>query len=126
VLGVVAGCLLTAGGLKALQAMTIVAALPFAVVMLLLCVGLLKGLCADELHARQKLSHASNFWTGQLWQRRLAQILCQPSQLDVHVFIADTVQPAMEKISQELLSRSVAAKVVRLSEDKIQLEVLQN
>ncbi|AZP13685.1 BCCT family transporter [Undibacterium parvum] len=126
VLGVVAGCLLTAGGLKALQAMTIVAALPFAVVMLLLCVGLLKGLRADELHARQKLSHASNFWTGQLWQRRLAQILCQPSQLDVHAFIADTVQPAMEKISQELLNRGVAAKVVRLSEDKIQLEVLQN
>ncbi|MGL6039578.1 MAG: BCCT family transporter, partial [Deefgea sp.] len=126
VLGIVAGCLLTAGGLKALQAMTIVAALPFAIVMLLLCWGLVKGLRADELHSRQKLSHASNFWTGQLWQRRLAQILRQPSELDVRGFITTTVKPAMEKITQELVSKGINAKVTELSEDKIQLEVMQN
>ncbi|QKJ66185.1 BCCT family transporter [Deefgea piscis] len=126
ILGLVAGCLLTAGGLKALQSMTIVAALPFAIVMLLLCFSLLKGLRADELHARQKLSHASNFWNGQRWRSRLVQILRQPTQQDVRTFLSDTVQPAMEKIAEELLKNGVEAKVERVSEDKVQLEVIQN
>nr|WP_314900377.1 BCCT family transporter [uncultured Deefgea sp.] len=126
VLGVLAGCLLTAGGLKALQAMTIVAALPFAIVMLMLCWGLLKGLRADELHSRQKLSHATNFWNGKLWRKRVAQILNQPDQADVHRFFAETVTPAMYLIEQELTQRGVKACVQFIDDDTMQLVVEQD
>lgn len=61
-----------------------------------------------------------------MWQRRLTQILRQPSQQDVREFIAETVAPAMEKITQELVKQGIAAKVVHVCEDKIQLEVSQD
>ncbi|WP_247646430.1 hypothetical protein [Deefgea sp. CFH1-16] len=54
------------------------------------------------------------------------QILRQPTQQDVRAFLSDTVQPAMEKIAEELLKNGVQAKVERMSEDKVQLEVIQN
>ncbi|MDO6683097.1 MULTISPECIES: BCCT family transporter [unclassified Oceanobacter] len=44
ILGAVAAVLLLAGGLTALQSATIAAALPFSVVLLLMCVALIKGL----------------------------------------------------------------------------------
>ena len=56
VLGVTASVLLLAGGLKALQAMTLVAALPVGVIMLVLCYGLWRGLVADQAHSTQDLS----------------------------------------------------------------------
>lgn len=68
VLGLTAGLLLYAGGLPALQSMTLIAALPFAAIMLLLCVSLMQGLRADLLHIDRKLP-ATNFWSGQLKYR---------------------------------------------------------
>jgi choline/glycine/proline betaine transport protein len=47
--GVVAAILLLAGGLEALQTAAITTALPFTVVMLFICWGLLKGLRAERL-----------------------------------------------------------------------------
>ena len=56
-LGITAGVLMLAGGLKALQAMTLVAALPVALTMLVLCYGLWRGLVADQAHSTQDLAH---------------------------------------------------------------------
>lgn len=47
-LGALAGVLLLAGGLQGLQAATIVAALPFSVVLLLICYALVKALHQEE------------------------------------------------------------------------------
>ena len=55
-LGITAGVLMLAGGLKALQAMTLVAALPVALTMLVLCYGLWRGLVADQAHSTQDLA----------------------------------------------------------------------
>jgi BCCT family betaine/carnitine transporter len=46
--GMVAIALMLGGGLGSLQAMTICIGLPFAVVLLLMCVGLLKGLREEQ------------------------------------------------------------------------------
>jgi len=46
--GLVAAVLLLAGGLTALQTASITAALPFTIVLILLCVSLLRGLIRDE------------------------------------------------------------------------------
>jgi choline/glycine/proline betaine transport protein len=65
VLGVTAMVLMLAGGLGALQAMTLVAALPVAVIMLSLCYGLWRGLQADRAHFSPDLAPATSFWSGQ-------------------------------------------------------------
>ncbi|MNT88658.1 Glycine betaine transporter BetL [compost metagenome] len=47
-LGALAGVLLLAGGLKGLQAATIAAALPFSVVLLVMCYSLVRALHQEE------------------------------------------------------------------------------
>src|SRR5699024_7176600 len=52
--GLVAAVLLVAGGLNALQTATIAAALPFALIVLVLCLGIFRGMSAD-LEGREAL-----------------------------------------------------------------------
>lgn len=52
-LGVVVGALLLVGGLTAIQTAMVIGALPFSVVMLLMCLGLFKAIYRDGLRARQ-------------------------------------------------------------------------
>ena len=111
VLGITAGVLLLAGGLKALQAMTLVAALPVALIMLVLCYGLWRGLVADRAHSTQDLSPATNFWSGQHWRRRLEQIVHETTEADVRQFLQTTVLPAMHDVAGELRERGVHADV---------------
>ena len=77
-LGVTAGVLLTTGGLKALQAMTLVSALPFTAIMLLLCYSLWRGLQSDHCHQTQQPAPATQFWSGHHWQQRLRQLVQRP------------------------------------------------
>ncbi|ANT59783.1 transporter [Salipiger sp. CCB-MM3] len=51
-LGVVVGALLLVGGLTAIQTAMVIGALPFSVVMLLMCFGLFKAIYRDGLRAR--------------------------------------------------------------------------
>ncbi|WP_286999613.1 MULTISPECIES: BCCT family transporter [Comamonas] len=111
VLGVTAVVLLLAGGLKALQAMTLVAAMPVAAIMGVLCIGLWRGMKADVTHARQDLSPATNFWTGQHWRKRLELIVRQPSAGDVKSFLQKTVLPAMREVAAELQRQGVQVQV---------------
>lgn len=111
VLGVTATVLLLAGGLGALQAMTLVAALPVAVIMLALCYGLWRGLQADVAHSTQDLSPATNFWSGQHWRKRLEQIVHQSTREDVQRFMQTAVLQAMRDVARELSQRGVAASV---------------
>ena len=111
VLGITAGVLLLAGGLKALQAMTLVAALPVALIMLVLCFGLWRGLVADRAHSMQDLSPATNFWSGQHWRRRLEQIVQDTTEQDVRKFLQGSVLPAMHDVAREMRERGVEADV---------------
>ena len=111
ILGVTAAVLLLAGGLGALQAMTLVAALPVAVIMLALCYGLWRGLQADVAHSTQDLAPATNFWSGQHWRRRLEQIVHQSTREDVQRFMQTAVLQAMRDVARELSQRGVAASV---------------
>ena len=110
-LGITAGVLMLAGGLKALQAMTLVAALPVALTMLVLCYGLWRGLVADQAHSTQELAPATNFWSGQHWRRRLEQIVHDTTEADVRQFLQATVLPAMHDVARALRERGVEAEV---------------
>ncbi|MEG1116796.1 MAG: BCCT family transporter, partial [Janthinobacterium sp.] len=111
VLGVTAIALMLAGGLKALQAMTLVAALPVAAIMAVLCVGLWRGMKADLRNASQDWAPATSFWNGQHWRKRLELIVRQPSSLDVRSFLRKTVLPAMHEVAAEMERQGVHAVV---------------
>lgn len=111
VLGVTAVVLMLAGGLKALQAMTLVAALPVALIMLVLCWGLWRGLVADSTHTARDLAPATNFWSGAHWKHRLTQMVRDSTELEVRSYLTDTVLPAMRDVATELEQQGVAAHV---------------
>ena len=106
--------LLIAGGLAALKAATIIAALPFAIVMLLLIFGLFKGMRADiaQYEAGNGRPHgAPSFSPEPSWQSRLALALHTPKEADVANFIGKIAWPALEAVAAELTSRGRAASV---------------
>ena len=111
VLGVTAITLMLAGGLKALQALTLVAALPVAAIMAVLCVGLWRGMQADLRNTTQDWAPATSFWNGQHWRKRLELIVRQPSALDIQGFLQKTVLPAMREVAAEMERQGVPAQV---------------
>lgn len=124
-LGLTAGLLLYAGGLAALQSMTLIAALPFAAIMLLLCLSLWLGLRADILHAERVLSPAMSFWSGQNWRYRLDALLQGRRRGDVLGFLHDVAQEALDEVSTELKKRGLECRVEWLGENRLALIVPQ-
>lgn len=120
-LGLTAIVLIVAGGLKALQAMTLITALPVTIIMLALCYGLWRGLKADHAHYSQEMAPATSFWTGQHWRHRLTHLLQQTTEAEARQFIEDTVMPALEKVAGELQAAGVAAHVYRDDPDTARL-----
>ena len=104
-MSVVAIVLMQSGGLANLQAMTLLVALPFAMLMLLMCFSLWKGLSADKKYFDTKVNPTSIFWTGDKWKERLEQMMNQTQEKDILRFLKHTVLPAMRELRQELISK---------------------
>jgi len=111
--GVVAGSLLLAGGLGALQSATIASALPFTFVMLALVWALFKGMRADlaQQQAHAGLPLPTQPGSGLTWQRRLALMLHAPSDKEIDRFLSQEVRPALEQVAKELTDRGRATEV---------------
>ncbi|MBY9067978.1 BCCT family transporter [Hyphomonas sp. WL0036] len=113
--GVVAGALLLAGGLGALQSATIASALPFTFVLLALVWSLIVGMRAD-LHqiaqSTQRRTPGMQPAAGLTWQRRLALILHAPTEAEVRKFISREVRPALDQVAEELSSKGLATHIV--------------
>ncbi|ANG99145.1 MULTISPECIES: BCCT family transporter [Brucella] len=117
--GIVAASLLVAGGLGALQSVTIASALPFSIVILVLVWSLFKGMRAD---LAQQVAHAGipNAPTAQpaaglTWQRRLGLMLHAPSEREVLTFVEGPAMKALSEVASELNNRGRDTVVV--SED---------
>lgn len=95
--------LMRSGGLGSLQAMTLIVALPFALLLLVMCVSLYKGLSNDKAYYSAKTTPTSVFWSGDRWKERLNQILTHNNDSDVVRFIRKTAIPAMRELEQELI-----------------------
>lgn len=111
---VVAGVLLVAGGLGALQSATIATALPFTFIMLVLIWGLAKGMRADVAQyqmGRSLTARRAEPATGPSWERRLAMMLDAPTQAEAEAHIARTVVPALREVAAELQRRGLEASV---------------
>ena len=116
--GLVAALLLLAGGLTALQTMTLISALPFAIILLLLSFGLIKGMKADVARATMR-QHAQPAIPARSmnWQERLQWMLAEPTRDDVMRFIDKTVEPALQDVKNALNARGVDADVSRSPDD---------
>ena len=104
-IGVVAAILLLVGGLSALQTMTIASALPFAIVLLLAIIGLIKALRVEGFKQESQLITAipqSGTENNDCWQTRLNNIIDFPNKVNVNKFINQTVLPSIESVASEL------------------------
>ena len=109
--GTVAAVLLLAGGLQALQTAAIASALPFAVVMVFICYGLLRALQMEGRASSMELSVANAApaaQTGLNWQQRLATITHHHEKHEVEAFLSNTAHPALEAFSQQMHESGLA------------------
>ena len=113
-IGIVAAILLIAGGLSALQTMTIASALPFAIVLLLAIVGLIKALRVEAFKQESQLITAiphSTSDNSDSWQMRLKNIVDFPNKVNVNKFINKTVLPAFESFAKELEENQINVNI---------------
>ncbi|MBE7374114.1 BCCT family transporter [Pseudomonas lopnurensis] len=129
--GAVAATLLLAGGLSALQTMTIASALPFAVIMLLSALGMWRALVIEGHHEVSLQSQmqgsrlASNAGPG-LWKKRLAGLVNFPSREEVEGFMSTTVLKGMRRVQRALTEQGWPAEVhIDEQNSRLYLEVIK-
>ncbi len=113
-IGVVAAILLLAGGLNALQTMTIVSALPFTMILLLAVVGLIKALRIEAFKQESQLitvTPHSNSESNDGWQVRLKNIVDFPNKVNVNEFVSKTVIPAFDLVAKELDKNQINVEI---------------
>lgn len=117
--------LLRTGGLASLQTMTLISALPFGIIMILLCYNLWKALVADNEYSIKKYSHGSLNWNNNNWKEHLEKILTFSEKKDVHRFIDTTVKKAFIELKAELANNNVDANINSFSSPQhaIELEI---
>ncbi|WP_395345178.1 BCCT family transporter [Ningiella sp. W23] len=123
--GVVAAILLAAGGLNALQTMTIAAALPFAIIILLALLGLIKALRVDEFKRESLLINIAPTHPvseSKAWQARLQTIIDFPNKSAVQKYIKSIVGEAFESVRQEFEKLGIESSVKK-DDDSIALVV---
>lgn len=125
-MGAVAIALLLAGGLGALQTVTIASALPFSAILLISIYGLLKALRID---AHKKDSQISTTIAPTAsrnpisWQRRLRNIAYFPKRSQVKRFVSEVVHPAMSMVEAELAKQGTVSAINDSLDDRIRFEV---
>ncbi len=122
-LGVISISLLSAGGINSLQTMTLITALPFGIIMLILCLCLFKALRTDELYRSSKMPYGSRSWDGRQWRERLQQILTFSQKKDIVRFFSESVRPAFEEIKEELARNNIEALILENQKGKFSIEL---
>ncbi|WP_045213577.1 BCCT family transporter [Desulfonatronovibrio magnus] len=128
--GAVAAVLLLAGGLGALQTATIASALPFTVIMLLMCWGLIRALRIEVVKKitleKATLMPSTSFQGPDAWKKRIKTLIHQPTKTEVDKFIQEVSRPALTDVAQELKNRNMEARVRDSDDGRIWLEVLHD
>ncbi|MCG8392531.1 MAG: BCCT family transporter [Pseudomonadales bacterium] len=102
--GAIASVLLLAGGLSALQTMTIVSALPFAVIIIMAAIGMWRALIIEQHRETSLKAHmaTSRHMTGSQWRHRLKAMVRYPEREEVEGFIRKMGMESMAKVVQEM------------------------
>jgi choline/glycine/proline betaine transport protein len=113
--GGVAAVLLVAGGLQALQTAAIASALPFAIVMVFICYGLLRALQTEGKEALD-LSVAGSGAVAEMplsWQQRLTTITRFHDKSEIAAFLSRTVTPALEAVAAQIRDSGLSPTVTQ-------------
>lgn len=110
-LAVLALMLLNAGGLEALQSMTLITALPFSIIMILFIVSLTKALVIDKGYYEKDFSSTTIPWSGEHWRERLRQIVSFNDAESTELYIKTTVQQAFQELGEEFSKNGIDAKI---------------
>lgn len=121
-LSVLALMLLNAGGLAALQSMTLITALPFSVIMLLFIVSLVKALMIDKNYYEKDFASTTVPWSGEHWKERLKQIVSFKDAASADQYIETTAKDAFEDLLTEFKANGIDAKINE-DENPKQLEI---
>ncbi|MFV0419820.1 MAG: BCCT family transporter [Dysgonomonas sp.] len=116
--------MLRSGGLGALQTMTLISALPFGLIMLLLCFCLWKALRIDHLFHSTELPYGSIAWNGSMWKERLNRIITFSQKKDIRSFLSNTVNGAFEEIKEELFKNNIVADIITGAKKDLSIELL--
>ena len=120
IMAVLAIVLLLVGGLSALQSATMMSALPFTLIMLCICWGLLKALRLDvtKMHALQDARITPRaIQNPRSWQQRLGLIMHYPhSEAEVRHYIETEVHQAFQSIEKEFKYRRLDVKIQQLEQ----------
>lgn len=123
-LAVLSLMLLNAGGLQALQTMTLITALPFAVIMVLFAISLMKALMIDYQYYEKGISVTTIPWSGNFWKERLKQMLSYETKDSVEEFINTEVMTAFEELKEEFSKNGISAEIHQLRKPlKIEFEI---
>lgn len=124
-IGLLAIVLLFAGGLQALQTMTIAAALPFAVVLLMSIWGLMQALKVESTKQNSQLT-APSMSIGEesgSWKEQLDNMILLPQRENVRSFLNNTVLKTMIELSQYLSDKGMVAKATDINNKGVMLTI---
>ena len=122
-MAVITMALIYAGGLQSLQSMTLVSALPFGLIMLVLCFCLLKALRTDELYNSAHMPYGSRNWNGENWKLRLQQIVTFHKKEDIKRFFNEKVEPAFKDLQEEFMQYGIQAEILRGKNGPLSIEL---
>lgn len=111
--------LLRSGGLGALQTMTVLMALPFALIMVLMSLCLLQGLLVDNHYFSRELSKSTAYWDGTHWKSRLQKIISPNSEEDFARFVTSVVRPAFRTMEEEFKRNGIHAEIKESTEGDV-------
>ncbi|MEX2525213.1 MAG: BCCT family transporter, partial [Gammaproteobacteria bacterium] len=124
--GVVAAVLLVAGGLAALQTAAITSALPFTLIMLLICIGLMRGLrlsrqgfaIPDHLPALMDPGAGR----ARTWRHRIHNMFTFHTREEIIDYLRSVAKPALERAAGEFEQKNINT-VVTDSEETVTFTV---
>ena len=122
--GGLAAVLLLAGGLEALQTAVIASALPFTVVMVFICLGVLRALQLEGYGDGADLSQLTDAPADPelSWRQRLTSITHFFTRAEIADFLAGTARPALASVAAEMEQSGLSPELVE-DEEHIDLKI---
>ena len=104
--------LLFAGGFGSLQAVSVVAGLPFSLILIVYMVAMWTSLRREGTKRKAStVDMAPVLNHGRSWRERLGRIVNFPSRKTVVHFIGSAIHPAMQEVANELGEQGIATKI---------------
>tara|TARA_Y100000768_G_scaffold388896_1_gene388432 strand:- start:3435 stop:5387 length:1953 start_codon:yes stop_codon:yes gene_type:complete len=127
--GVVAATLLLAGGIEALQTMTIVSALPIIVLIMVGVYCFIKSLREDHLHRSSitglnMSTSYSNEHTD--WKDKLEYLTTKPNLASAREFLQNITKPALNELQIEMSQKGLNVKLVEEENEFVGIVVEKN